>query len=128
MPNELKKLKELLAVLIIISYLLSIYGIFLPYLDYEINREVFLKECINKDKPEMHCDGKCQLEKEIQYEAKKENSTNRISSKNPITLHINPLTNIFIDSFSNEMSLYFYFKHFKNIYLIPKTHPPQYFI
>ena len=30
-------------------------------LDYQINRKVYEKHCINKDKPKMNCHGKCQM-------------------------------------------------------------------
>jgi hypothetical protein len=33
--------------------------------DYYINTKAFAANCINKDKAQMHCNGKCQLEKKI---------------------------------------------------------------
>jgi hypothetical protein len=36
--------------------------------DYYINTKAFAATCINKNKPKMHCDGKCQLEKKINTE------------------------------------------------------------
>ena len=35
------------------------------YLDYLINRSAFEKNCINKARKWMHCDGRCQLMKKI---------------------------------------------------------------
>lgn len=38
----------------------------LPMVDYWVNYEYIAKElCENKAKPEMHCDGKCHLKKEL---------------------------------------------------------------
>jgi len=33
--------------------------------DYYINTKAFAANCINKDKSQLHCNGKCQLEKKI---------------------------------------------------------------
>jgi hypothetical protein len=38
--------------------------------DYYINTKAFAANCVNKDKPQMHCDGKCQLQKKINTEDK----------------------------------------------------------
>lgn len=32
--------------------------------DYHFNRDYYEALCVNKDKPEMHCNGKCELRKE----------------------------------------------------------------
>lgn len=44
-------------------------------MDYEIHLPEYLSKCINKDKPELHCNGKCVLMEKIkekeQNEAKK---------------------------------------------------------
>lgn len=34
-------------------------------LDYQWNRAVYLRHCENRDKPNMHCNGKCHLNKRI---------------------------------------------------------------
>jgi len=46
-------------------------------LDYYINYTYIVKNlCINKDKPEMHCNGKCYLKQMIKKEAREENTPN----------------------------------------------------
>lgn len=42
--------------------------------DYYLHIEEYIALCINKDKPEMHCDGQCLLRKNLQ-ESEKDNST-----------------------------------------------------
>jgi hypothetical protein len=37
-------------------------------LHYQLNRAVYLKKCENKDKPNLHCDGKCYLKKKMGVE------------------------------------------------------------
>ena len=37
-----------------------------PYFNYLLNKEYIAKNlCVNKDKPESHCEGKCHLVKEL---------------------------------------------------------------
>lgn len=36
----------------------------LLFLDYQINRNFYETHCVNKDKPEMNCHGKCEMKKE----------------------------------------------------------------
>ncbi len=40
--------------------------------NYYINTEAFAKNCINKAKPKLHCNGKCQMIKKMQEEEKKD--------------------------------------------------------
>lgn len=43
--------------------------------DYYINKDFIATTlCINKDKPQLHCEGKCQLKKQLEKEDKKEKS------------------------------------------------------
>ena len=54
-----------------------------PLLEYSVNYEYISTElCENKDKPELHCNGKCHLKKQIEKnakeESKKENQINKI--------------------------------------------------
>lgn len=42
----------------------------IPYLDYVIRKDLIIEKfCVNKAKPEMHCNGKCHLEKQVRKEA-----------------------------------------------------------
>jgi hypothetical protein len=43
---------------------------------YEINKDYISKNlCENKNKPKMHCNGKCHLNKQLSKQEKKDNST-----------------------------------------------------
>jgi hypothetical protein len=41
----------------------------LYYADYQFNREVYLKNCINKAKPKLKCNGHCQLQKKLDQDS-----------------------------------------------------------
>lgn len=46
--------------------LIKVWVIPLLYLDFEIRRDYIVKNlCINRNRPQMHCDGKCYLAKKI---------------------------------------------------------------
>lgn len=56
----------------IISFLfLTLYAVailrpFTPYVNYYLNKEKIAEEkCVNKDKPELACDGKCYLKSQV---------------------------------------------------------------
>jgi len=40
--------------------------------DYYVNTGSFAKNCVNKAKPKMHCNGKCQMMKKLKEQEKKE--------------------------------------------------------
>lgn len=45
--------------------------------NFKINQDYFADVCTNKDKPEMKCNGKCHLKKQIQEHQKDESSKNK---------------------------------------------------
>lgn len=49
----------------------SFSGVFIQ-LGYVLNPDAFAKYCVNKAKPKLHCNGKCQMAKKIKEEEKKE--------------------------------------------------------
>jgi hypothetical protein len=56
--------------------------------DYYTNTSKYAKNCENKAKPKMHCNGKCQMMKKLQQEEKKdqENPERKSENKNEIIL------------------------------------------
>jgi len=57
----------------ILSFIVFVgsFGSSLVLLDYQINRDFYELHCINKDKPEMNCHGKCQLKKNAENSPEK---------------------------------------------------------
>lgn len=56
--------------------------------DYYTNTNAYAKNCENKDKLQMHCNGKCQMMKKLQQEENKDkqNPEKKPENKNEITL------------------------------------------
>lgn len=51
---------------------------------YQANKELYIINCENKEKPTLHCEGKCQLEKKYQKTTAQENDELRPSMMHPI--------------------------------------------
>ena len=60
----------------------------MPFLHYAVNKEYYLERCENKAKPELECDGNCQVEKEI-AEAVHETDQSSQSQTKPSSQRIN---------------------------------------
>lgn len=48
-------------------------------MEYQINLPEYLSKCINKDKPELHCNGKCVLMEKIKEKEQKEANKNLVA-------------------------------------------------
>jgi hypothetical protein len=55
-----------------VAFLLSTFSRSLVLVDYYTNPTAFVKNCQNKARPKMHCNGKCQVMKKLQDEEKKD--------------------------------------------------------
>lgn len=61
-------------------YLVAMLRPIAPFVEYAINYDYISKVlCINKDKPEMNCNGKCQLMKELEKQQEDDYKSLRIS-------------------------------------------------
>lgn len=76
---------KLTAILLIIAIISSTFSRFFIYAGFEMNRNyIASKLCENRNKPWLHCNGKCYLLKKIKQAEEKQNSAERESQKNLI--------------------------------------------
>jgi hypothetical protein len=74
---------RLLAYLLIVVLVASNFSRLFIYAGFELNRNyIASKLCENRDKPWMHCDGKCYFMKKIKQAEEKEKNEERQSQKN----------------------------------------------
>ncbi|MGC4100411.1 hypothetical protein [Ferruginibacter sp.] len=82
--------KQFTAIFLLTAFLAQTFTGSLIRLDYYANTAAYAKNCINKARPKLHCNGKCQAMKKMQEEEKKEQDnterkyagkTNVLSSK-----------------------------------------------
>ena len=80
-------LKQFIVVVFLASFIAQTIGNGFYIADYYMHYEKYAKNCINKTRPKLHCNGKCQLMKKIQeYEkSEKEKSEKEFSGR----IHIN---------------------------------------
>jgi len=71
-----------ISILLVFSLLsANLSGLFV-YLGFEANQSYIAKElCENKDKPQLHCEGKCFLKKKLKQAQEKEQKQERQSQK-----------------------------------------------
>jgi hypothetical protein len=76
-------LKRLTAWLLIISVLTVNYSRLFVYAGFKLNQSYIAANlCENRNKPQMHCNGKCYLMKKIRQAEEKQNNAARESQKN----------------------------------------------
>jgi hypothetical protein len=66
---ELPMRKRITILLLLPLYVFSTVQAFLPLVHYVVDRDYYTTRCENKAKPELDCDGCCQVKKEIAAEA-----------------------------------------------------------
>ena len=83
-------MKKLFSILLLSAFLMPQFVKIGVFVSFKANQDFIAKVlCINKDKPEMKCNGKCHLAKELnKTESKDENLPITISNKTEITLFI----------------------------------------
>lgn len=58
-------------VILLFSFAAQSFGTMWLYVDYKINLDKYARNCVNKARPTLHCNGKCQLAKKIKEEESK---------------------------------------------------------
>ena len=65
-------IKRIFAITLLLAFAMQMFSKAFIVFDYFANTKSFAKNCINKAKPKMRCNGKCQMMKKLQQEEKKE--------------------------------------------------------
>lgn len=78
--------KHLAVALLLLIFLVQTFHQSLLIVDYYLNPRSFAAHCENKNKPQLHCNGHCQLMKKIKNEGgkDKQNPERRGNNKNEI--------------------------------------------
>ena len=74
--------RQFAAILLILLFAAYHFNRTIIVLDYVANQAAFAKNCENKARPAMHCNGKCQLMKKLKEEEKKEEQNPSRKSEN----------------------------------------------
>lgn len=74
-PVSLLMLRQLSATILLLTFSVQTFSNQLIMLGYYVNTGAYAKNCINKARPKLHCNGKCQAMKKLQQEEKKDQQT-----------------------------------------------------
>ncbi len=77
-----------MALFFLMTFVMQTFSKTIMMIDYRVNRQAYAKNCVNKFRPKMHCNGHCQLMKQIEEDEKKsqQNPERKMEFKNEITL------------------------------------------
>jgi len=67
--------KQFISILFFLPLLAQTFSMSFKVAAYYINNTAYVKNCVNKEKPKLKCNGKCQLVKQIQEEEKQSQET-----------------------------------------------------
>lgn len=65
-------LRKIITLVFLAAFAMQSFGKVVIVTDYYVNTKVYAQNCENKDKPRLHCNGKCQMGKKLKEEQKKE--------------------------------------------------------
>jgi len=80
-------LKKLLPILLLFSLAFQSFSELTTLISYEINKEYISNVlCVNRDRPEMHCYGKCYLHKKLDQDQQQKDRNNMVKNNVSLTL------------------------------------------
>ncbi|HTN06372.1 hypothetical protein [Agriterribacter sp.] len=65
-------LKQCSAAVLLLSFMAQVLSSPFIVFDYYVNTAAYAKNCINKARTELHCNGKCQMAKELKQQEERE--------------------------------------------------------
>ena len=71
-------MRKLLTYFLLIIFTFQTCEFALIVANFEINQDFYAAVCENKDKPEMECNGKCQLKKQLKQQEEKQSEKEKI--------------------------------------------------
>lgn len=86
--------KRIVVILIMIPIILQAFSQALILGDYYVHTAVYAALCINKDKIEMRCNGRCQMAQKMQQEADNHNTNPHTSPVVPVVYFVPGLASI----------------------------------
>lgn len=87
-------MKFILVPILMLLMLIQTFSKWAIVAEYKLNKNYIAKNlCINKAKPKLHCNGKCQMMKKLAEEEKQNSSDNTTKIKTPETVFYNEISN-----------------------------------
>jgi hypothetical protein len=95
--------KQITTIFILMCLLVQTFNRAIVVSSYYVNTNSYVKNCINKAKPKLHCNGKCQMMKKLKEEEKKDSdNTTKKSYQDEVLSSKSFYSSISIHSFSTK--------------------------
>jgi hypothetical protein len=121
--------KQLTATILLLAFVAQTFSAPFIRLDYYFNQADYAKNCVNKKRPKMHCNGQCQVMKKIQEEEKKdqEQAERKMGSKLEVLSSRSFYTNNITQGFSEPISIAYFVGNDDTEIKMPRSffHPPS---
>jgi len=65
-------MQRIASVILLLAFIGQTFDQGFLYVDYMLDKADYVRHCVNKSRPQMHCNGKCQLMKKIAEQEKNE--------------------------------------------------------
>ncbi|MCW3466309.1 hypothetical protein [Chitinophaga nivalis] len=83
--------KQLITVMFMLIWVCQLSGRYVVMLDYYLNQSYIAKNlCINRDKPQLHCNGKCHLKKQLKEEDRRSQENPERKADNKVEIFCPP--------------------------------------
>jgi hypothetical protein len=119
--------KKITATILLLAFVSQTFAGPFIMLDYFVNTAAYAKNCVNKAKPKMHCNGKCQAMKKIQEEEKKDqqNAEEKAASKLQVLSSRSFFSLLIIPAISSNKILFHTFSDSPVDRNLSVFHPPK---
>ena len=119
-------MKKGITFLVLIMYLMAMSKAVTPFVANTLNKAYIIKEyCINKAKPELKCDGKCYLKKQIEKENASPISSLPIKDDLNISAHVKAIKNQVTMVTYSYIAFYYNAELYHSIILNKLSPPPK---
>jgi hypothetical protein len=120
-------LKYTLVILLLAALMAQTFSRSIAMADYMVNLEAYKKACINKAKPKLQCNGKCQMLKKVKKQEGDSEASAPVLKLNQLEVVLSsksffPILTIIATN--NTSSYYTYTDEFSSNYLGTIFHPP----
>ena len=121
-------MKYTLVILLLAALMAQTFSRSIAIADYMVNLEAYKKACINKAKPKLQCNGKCQMLKKVKKQEGDSEASAPILKLNHLEVVLSSKSffpSISVVSTNNSSSYFTYTDDYSSDYLGAIFHPPS---
>jgi hypothetical protein len=121
-------LKYTLVILLLAALMAQTFSRSIAMADYMVNLEAYKKACINKAKPKLQCNGKCQMLKKVKKQEGDSEASAPILKLNHLEVVLSSKSffpSVSVVSTNNSSSYFTYTDDYSSDYLGAIFHPPS---